>query len=255
MESGWSHFQLREYDPVIGRWLVPDPYRQFASPYVGIGNNPIAYVDPDGGCVDGKGKSIPCPNGIPEAGNEKTVILPEHVEIGQKPLVDRSLPQSLKTRYDFVEGHMDFSVKSKIGIVNNNDNFISGFSSNLSALELFKFGWKMDHVEGQGSQGGYSRYIMKNNEVVHSTGVRVEGMVDAKASTETIYNTTGVVSHKTNFGSGAPFVEGKVVFEHSNKHGRSGSIVVGTQEEWSKSLGPFSLTFGYNVSLQFRTSY
>ena len=32
-ETGWNSFELRMYDPVIGRWLVPDPYRQFWSPY------------------------------------------------------------------------------------------------------------------------------------------------------------------------------------------------------------------------------
>ncbi|MEM9680435.1 MAG: hypothetical protein AAF901_08935 [Bacteroidota bacterium] len=40
-----------------------DPYRQFASPYIGMGNNPIKYTDPDGGCVDADGNTIPCPNG------------------------------------------------------------------------------------------------------------------------------------------------------------------------------------------------
>ncbi|MEO1100187.1 MAG: RHS repeat-associated core domain-containing protein, partial [Bacteroidota bacterium] len=24
-ETGWNSFELRMYDPVIGRWLVPDP--------------------------------------------------------------------------------------------------------------------------------------------------------------------------------------------------------------------------------------
>jgi len=27
-ETGWNHFELREYDPIIGRWLVPDPMGQ-----------------------------------------------------------------------------------------------------------------------------------------------------------------------------------------------------------------------------------
>lgn len=48
MESGWSHFEAREYDPVIGRWTAVDPARQFNSPYNGMGNNPIRSVDPDG---------------------------------------------------------------------------------------------------------------------------------------------------------------------------------------------------------------
>lgn len=48
-ETGWSNFQLRMYDPVIGRWMSTDPYRQYASPYVGMGNNYLNGLDPDGG--------------------------------------------------------------------------------------------------------------------------------------------------------------------------------------------------------------
>jgi RHS repeat-associated protein len=51
-ETGWNHFELREYDAVIGRWLVPDPMRQYPSPYMALGNNPINKVDPNGGCDD-----------------------------------------------------------------------------------------------------------------------------------------------------------------------------------------------------------
>jgi hypothetical protein len=42
-------FQLRLWDGRIGRWLSPDPYGQYASPYIGMGNNPISMIDPDGG--------------------------------------------------------------------------------------------------------------------------------------------------------------------------------------------------------------
>ena len=48
-ETGWISFELRMYDPVIGRWLTVDPYRQYFSPYVAMGNNPILKTDPDGG--------------------------------------------------------------------------------------------------------------------------------------------------------------------------------------------------------------
>jgi hypothetical protein len=34
---------------VIGRWLGVDPEKQFSSPYVGMGNNPIGLTDPTGG--------------------------------------------------------------------------------------------------------------------------------------------------------------------------------------------------------------
>ncbi|MCD9015472.1 GDSL-type esterase/lipase family protein [Parachryseolinea silvisoli] len=48
-ETGWNHFELREYDPIIGRWTSIDPKRQFYSPYVGFGNAPTVFGDPDGG--------------------------------------------------------------------------------------------------------------------------------------------------------------------------------------------------------------
>ena len=48
-ETGMEAFQLRLWDGRIGRWLSPDPYGQYASPYIGMGNNPVNLTDPDGG--------------------------------------------------------------------------------------------------------------------------------------------------------------------------------------------------------------
>ena len=45
----WTDFPLRNYDAQIGRWVQQDPYQQFASPYVGMGNDPVNLVDPSGG--------------------------------------------------------------------------------------------------------------------------------------------------------------------------------------------------------------
>ncbi|MCF2875149.1 MULTISPECIES: RHS repeat domain-containing protein [unclassified Tenacibaculum] len=63
-ETGKPAFQLRLYDPRINRWISPDPYGQYDSPYLAMGNKPHLLVDPDGGCVDDKGN--PCP--IPKPG-------------------------------------------------------------------------------------------------------------------------------------------------------------------------------------------
>lgn len=49
--SLWDQFELRLYNHDLGRWFAPDPYGQFYSPYVGMGNNPASGVDPDGGYV------------------------------------------------------------------------------------------------------------------------------------------------------------------------------------------------------------
>ncbi|WP_233592240.1 peptidoglycan DD-metalloendopeptidase family protein [Flavobacterium sp. RSP15] len=48
-ETNMEAFQLRLWDGRIGRWLSPDPYGEFDSPYLGMGNNPISLIDPDGG--------------------------------------------------------------------------------------------------------------------------------------------------------------------------------------------------------------
>jgi RHS repeat-associated protein len=57
-QTGWNHFELREYNPIIGRWTATDPYGQYWSLYIGMGNNPVSGVDSDGGftcstCPDG----------------------------------------------------------------------------------------------------------------------------------------------------------------------------------------------------------
>ncbi len=44
----WSDFGARQYDAQLGRWHAADPADQFASPYTGMGNNPVNGVDPDG---------------------------------------------------------------------------------------------------------------------------------------------------------------------------------------------------------------
>ena len=48
-ETGKEAFQLRLWDARIGRWLTTDPAKQYASPYLGMGNNPMNKIDPDGG--------------------------------------------------------------------------------------------------------------------------------------------------------------------------------------------------------------
>ncbi|WP_028891552.1 RHS repeat domain-containing protein [Tenacibaculum sp. 47A_GOM-205m] len=48
IETGKEAFQLRLWDARIGRWLTTDPAGQYASPYLGMGNNPMNGIDPDG---------------------------------------------------------------------------------------------------------------------------------------------------------------------------------------------------------------
>jgi RHS repeat-associated protein len=48
-ETGLQAFDLRMYSSRIGRWLSVDPYAQYWSPYLAMGNNPVGMIDPDGG--------------------------------------------------------------------------------------------------------------------------------------------------------------------------------------------------------------
>jgi RHS repeat-associated protein len=60
-ETGYNEFDLRFYDPQIGRWIQVDPYGEFASGYVGMGDDPVNNVDQDGG-----GVGDPVPTTLPE---------------------------------------------------------------------------------------------------------------------------------------------------------------------------------------------
>jgi RHS repeat-associated protein len=41
-------FEARQYDAILGRFMSNDPMNQYASGYVGMGNNPVSNVDPTG---------------------------------------------------------------------------------------------------------------------------------------------------------------------------------------------------------------
>ena len=64
------------YDPVIGRWISPDPYGQYWSPYVGMGNNPVNRFDPDGGTD----RPTDCPKCEPGMVLDEIVVKPGPVE-------------------------------------------------------------------------------------------------------------------------------------------------------------------------------
>ncbi len=79
-ETNWNSFELRMFDPVIGRWLVPDPYNEFWSPYLAMGNNPLNVIDPDGG-VTGKQNCPEC-----NAAEAKYGALSEQYAVKAKPI-------------------------------------------------------------------------------------------------------------------------------------------------------------------------
>jgi RHS repeat-associated protein len=51
-ETGMEAFEARLWDARIGRWITIDPAGEFFSPYLGMANNPVSVIDPDGRCTD-----------------------------------------------------------------------------------------------------------------------------------------------------------------------------------------------------------
>lgn len=61
----WHYFHARMFDSQLGRWHCKDPVIVHASPYIGMGNNPVSLVDPDGR-TPGLGDDFPPGNWLPE---------------------------------------------------------------------------------------------------------------------------------------------------------------------------------------------
>jgi len=53
VNSNWVNYELRQYNPLLGRFMSYDPYHQFQSPYLAMANNPVSFVDPSGGLAVG----------------------------------------------------------------------------------------------------------------------------------------------------------------------------------------------------------
>ncbi len=49
----------KEGEKAVQSCSRPDPYQEFYSPYLSMGNNPVSYVDPDGGRILGGGDPTP----------------------------------------------------------------------------------------------------------------------------------------------------------------------------------------------------
>lgn len=71
----WTTFDLRTYDSRLGRFHNVDPMKEFHSPFMAMGNNPLSFIDPTGGCTDCLGEVLVLDEGNP-AGAPQSDLLP-----------------------------------------------------------------------------------------------------------------------------------------------------------------------------------
>ncbi|MFW5700873.1 MAG: RHS repeat-associated core domain-containing protein [Cyclobacteriaceae bacterium] len=99
-ETGYNAFQLRMYDARIGRWISPDPYGQFFSAYVAMGNNPIIMIDPTGGFSGG------C-TAYDELVEQGAIMLDDVVEVSATFLGGEIFKEVVRVSADVVNSQMD----------------------------------------------------------------------------------------------------------------------------------------------------
>ena len=82
-ETGYNAFEARLWDSRIARWTTIDPAGQFYSPYLGMGNNPINGVDPDGMFWEELGNYLKYGMWVSDAGIEFYANTPSAEYIGK----------------------------------------------------------------------------------------------------------------------------------------------------------------------------
>jgi RHS repeat-associated protein len=254
-----NQFKLRLYDPVTWRWNSTDPYRQYSSSYLGMGNNPISGIDPDGGF---KREWM---------ARFKAWLMPSYTNPihfyheTEKEWVVMYTPKNGMTDYfkeggpglsisDFnglgVEAGVDFHYRAGAIYANNQ---LWGYSGNLGSATILRFNPKFKLAIGSGFEGtswGFS-YIGQGGKVAISQGGLAEYGGDVKWGRTFEYDVpNGQLNQQTEYvGVGMPFVEVKYV--HSSVHGDI--FKSGFQEEATKTItsGPMNHAFtaGFNVQM------
>jgi RHS repeat-associated protein len=78
----WNEFFLRNYDPQLGRWLSLDPYDEYSSGYIGMGNDPVNNVDEDGGSTSPPGVLARAFSFAKQVSGQVSVVLSNQVFVG-----------------------------------------------------------------------------------------------------------------------------------------------------------------------------
>ena len=167
---GFNHFELREYDPVINRWLVPDPYKQFWSPYLSMGNNWVNVVDPTGGWGTGKEDCPECDASMAQWGD----LAERNAVTTSLTLVDKLI--NLYESMDFVA---EASSKIDVGIAARfkGSNALAKASLDVNVVSATMVEGKVDLTNVFSSDAWSGEYVGDGK------GLKLTNSIGAKVST------------------------------------------------------------------------
>ncbi len=137
-ETGYNHFEARDFDSRIGRWLIPDPARQYWSPYMAMGNNPVYYLDPKGEIGDPFGLCFSLYQGVlyrfGSINSVFTYTLPEvKIDLSEFEEVPWYFKRSPKPKW-YQEGGLEGS--SEMGRYYGNNGF-KRLGDDLSSVQFY----------------------------------------------------------------------------------------------------------------------
>jgi len=201
-ETGKESFQLRLWDGRIGRWLTTDPYRQYHSPYVGMGNDPVNGIDPDGGYKTKWGQFLGWVGGgfkgsFTSSDNPGT---PWH-----KYGINKSDENGLS--FDFGLNNGGHQELMDYGYQNNETNYFnsgSGFMRDANKMDKYN---------------NFKRFENWSNDINNKTSF---GMIQVKKASQITYS---LVDKVQIFGSGFALLNSSGKISHLNGEGivRGGS--------------------------------
>ncbi|WP_340067362.1 RHS repeat-associated core domain-containing protein [Ascidiimonas aurantiaca] len=138
-------FELRHYDPALGRFIATDPYEQFHSPYVAMGNNPVVAFDPTGGkCFDANGKEVACPDD--EMYDEYRDSDENHITMLDEVEVSSSQPNNQEGLFIFTN-HRFPAIAELSGI----DHFLAEVAVNIQGYRVEQGPFGNYNVDAQGN--------------------------------------------------------------------------------------------------------
>ncbi|MEO1098697.1 MAG: RHS repeat-associated core domain-containing protein [Bacteroidota bacterium] len=266
-ETGWNSFEARSWDPVVSRWISPDPARQFWSPYMGMANNPMNQVDPDGrySKFGAMWRSLFHPGStvipIGQSGKDYALLFDNGDGTFNSFHEGRIVFDVNPKHFEGLGAEVGFSVKFTMGTQSLKDYGLAGYTADLGSVTLLELSPRLSFEYGRGfsdSRLGF-HYAGQNGMVKFSQGGSFEGFGDYKGSVDYVYNqnTGSFTKVATHVGVGAPWVEAK--YSHDNIHG-GGLLRVGLQEDKSGSLSTgtgqsFGLKGSLNAQMTFRNKW